>query len=446
MARATGLIGGARRIAAQRGLTPEEQAAQQSRPRSSTAGMGNTLAMASARPLFGGQMMQAQPMPQMQQPQPQQQPKRPSMWDGIAEDPLAFFFTGPNGVMKRQEADAAQQATQAQEQQLRQWAQSKKLDPEAVIYANRNNPEEFGKQVASAFGSEELTAGNMWRSGIGGENMTAPAKTGGEIRQVGNSIVAQQQDGSWKPVYTAESPQEAARAFSMFIDKNTGRQMFLMSDGKTKDTGIEAYIPTQITSVGGVPTAVDKRTLETSALAPLGDVADNKAALASAEVQGQAQGKAAFDLPSIELRTQTAISSIDELKKLNLDSRYGAQGKLWAVPGTEGANIQARITQVTSQAFLNAFDQLRGAGAITETEGNAATAAITRLKDQNITVGEALQAMSDLQSYYTKGLAVARQKARMAPTLPNRQAPGAAQSDLSQYSTEDLQRMLAGGQ
>ena len=342
----------------------------------------------------------------------------------------------------KQDALAQQQA---EEQQLRQWAQSKKLDPEAVVIARRDNPQEFAKRVSEAFGSQEITAGNTWRDGIGGPSMTAagPPKNDDDIQKVGNSIVQRQADGSWKSVYTAETPQEAARAFSMFIDKKTGRQMFLMSDGKTKDTGVEAYIPTQITSVGGVPTAVDKRTLETSSLSPLGEVADNKAALASAEVQGKAQGQAAFDLPGIRQRTQTAIKSIDELKGFNLEPRFGAQSKIWAVPGTEGANVQSRITQVTDQAFLNAFDQLRGAGAITETEGKAATGAITRLKNQNITVGEALQAMQDLQNYYAKGLAVAETKSRMAPTLPNRQAAG---SELSQYSTEELQRMLAGGQ
>jgi len=412
-------------------------AAQQTQPRGSMGAIAS--GMASARPLFGGSMP---PRPQMPPPlQPQAKP--PSMWDGIAQDPLAFFFTGPNGVMKRQQADAAQQAAQAQEQQLRQWAQSKNIDPEAAVIASRDNPQEFAKRVSEAFGSQEITAGNMWRDGIGGQSMTAPGKAGSEIRQVGNSIVEQQQDGSWKPVYTGSTPAETARAFQGFIDQGTGEQMLVMSDGTTKGTGRQAYVPPQISSFGGVPVAVDKRTLETSQLAGLGAVADNKAALASAEVQGKAQGQAAFDLPGIEMRTQTAISSIDELKKLNLNSRYGAQSKIWAVPGTEGADVQSRINQVTSQAFLNAFDQLRGAGAITQTEGEAATAAITRLKNQNITVGEALQAMDDLQAYYAKGLSVAKMKSRMAPTLPNRQAAG---GELSQYSTEELQRMLAGAQ
>ncbi len=410
-----GMFGNAMRTAQRRPLTPEEEAAMQQAAPAPGAAMQH---MNRRRPLIGGQMMQ-----QPQQQQPAAQP--PSMWDGIAQDPLAFLLTGADGVQERQQKQAAQQAAQAQEQRMMEMARSANLDPGAML-AMYTNPEKFGESYAKNYEAANVGEGDVRYFGNGQKPFAGPPKTGDDIRQVGNSILQRQQDGSWKPVYTGSTPAETARAFQGFIDRSSGNQMLVMSDGTVKDTGRQAYVPPQITSVGGVPTAVDKRTLETSTLSPLGEVAGNKAALASAEVQGKAQGQAAFDLPGIQLRTQTAISSIDELKKLNLNSRYGAQSKIWAVPGTEGADVQARITQVTSQAFLNAFDQLKGAGAITETEGAAATAAITRLKDQNITVGEALTAMEDLQDYYAKGLAVAKLKARQAPTLPDRQASGVA--------------------
>jgi len=265
----------------------------------------------------------------------------------------------------------------------------------------------------------------------------------GSIRQVGNSIVERQDDGSWKEIFTAKNPTDAARAFASFVNRDTGEQMSLMSDGTARGSGVNAYIPPQITSVGGVPNFVDKRTGGATIISPLEEVAGNKAAIASAEVQGQAQGKAAFDLPAIELRSQTAIDSISELKKLNIGPRYGAQSKVWAIPGTEGANIQARINQITSQAYLNAFDQLKGAGAITEAEGAAATAAITRLKDQNISVEEAFVAMNEMQTYYRKGIEVARLKATKAPTLPQRVPT--AKADLSRISDEELDRLIAQG-
>lgn len=424
-----GMFGNAMRSAQRRPLTPEEEAAQQARPRSSMGGIAS--GMASARPLFGGQMMQQRPAA-----------KPPSMWDGIAQDPLAFLLTGADGVQERQQKQAALASAQAQEERMMEMARGANLDPGAML-AMYANPEKFGESYAKNYEASNVGEGDVRYFGNGKQPFAGPPKTGDDIRQVGNSILERQQDRSWKPVYTAETPQEAARAFSMFIDKKTGRQMFLMSDGQTKDTGIEAYIPTQITSVGGVPTAVDKRTLETSPLSPLEEAAGNKAAMASAEVQGKAQGQAAFDLPTVEMRSQAAIASIGDLRKRDISARYGMQGKLYALPGTDGADVQALVNQVTSQAFLNAFDQLRGAGAITEREGQAATQAITRLQNQNITIGEAMISMDELERYYRKGLEVARMKATRGPTLPNRQASG---GDLSQYSTEELQRMLAGGQ
>lgn len=209
---------------------------------------------------------------------------------------------------------------------------------------------------------------------------------------------------------------------SVHIDQTSGRATAVMRDGSTKDLGFQP-VQTQVMSVGGVPTIVSKIPgSPNEQIVPLSEVAGNEAAIASAQVQGKSQGQAAFDLPGIELRSTTAINSIDDLKSRNIGQRYGVQGKLYAIPGTEGADIQALVNQVASQAFLNAFDQLKGAGAITETEGAAATAAITRLKDQNISVGEALKAANELQKYYRQGIKVARDKAVKAPVLPGRPA------------------------
>jgi hypothetical protein len=46
----------------------------------------------------------------------------------------------------------------------------------------------------------------------------------------------------------------------------------------------------------------------------------------------------------------------------------------------EANDYQGILDQVKGNTFLQAFDSLRGAGAITETEGKAATAALTRLQ------------------------------------------------------------------
>jgi hypothetical protein len=49
------------------------------------------------------------------------------------------------------------------------------------------------------------------------------------------------------------------------------------------------------------------------------------------------------------------------------------------VPGTDTASFMSRLEQVQGGAFLQAFETLKGGGAISETEGTKATQAITRM-------------------------------------------------------------------
>ena len=330
--------------------------------------------------------------------------------------------------LARQEADAAERRKVQQEADIQRWIASD--DPrDRMRLANALNSGELGENLAKRFGTNVLNPGDVLDRGIDTPESrfaVEPKQTdANNIRQVGNSIVERQQDGSWKPVFTGSSPAEAAKVHAAFIDRETGEQVSLMSDGTARGSGRNAYIPPTISSVGGVPTAVDRRTFEATEVVPLATAAGNSASIASADVQGKAQGQVAFDLPVIEQRAQTAMSSIADLKGRDLGTRFGMQGRLYAIPGTDGADVQAVVDQVTSQAFLNAFEQLKGGGAITEREGQAATQAITRLQNQNITVGEALKAMDELDGYYRKGLDVARQRAIKAPVLPGRPGPSA---------------------
>ena len=74
------------------------------------------------------------------------------------------------------------------------------------------------------------------------------------------------------------------------------------------------------------------------------------------------------------------ISSIEGiLNDPALDKSVGAFSILQNVPGTPQRGFKARADQLQGQAFLQAFNSLRGAGQITEIEGAKATAAIGRL-------------------------------------------------------------------
>ena len=77
---------------------------------------------------------------------------------------------------------------------------------------------------------------------------------------------------------------------------------------------------------------------------------------------------------------QSMINTIDGiLGDPALDSATGIFSFLQSVPGTEQRRVGARIKQLDGQAFLQAFESLKGGGQITEIEGTKATQAIGRL-------------------------------------------------------------------
>lgn len=74
------------------------------------------------------------------------------------------------------------------------------------------------------------------------------------------------------------------------------------------------------------------------------------------------------------------ISSIDGiLSDPALDFATGWLAWTQNVPGTDARRFGARARQLNGQAFLQAFESLKGAGGITESEGAKATEAIGRL-------------------------------------------------------------------
>jgi hypothetical protein len=80
------------------------------------------------------------------------------------------------------------------------------------------------------------------------------------------------------------------------------------------------------------------------------------------------------------------------------------------IPGTQGKSFSIRHKEVLSQAFLDAFEALKGAGAITEKEGEKATAARTRM-DLAQSESEYKLAAREYQGVLKRGVETA--KARM---------------------------------
>ena len=72
------------------------------------------------------------------------------------------------------------------------------------------------------------------------------------------------------------------------------------------------------------------------------------------------------------------------------------------IPGTEQARADALAKQLEGQAFLQAFQSLKGGGAITNIEGDKATGAIARLQ-RSQSKADYIAALKDLRGVLDTG-------------------------------------------
>jgi len=109
--------------------------------------------------------------------------------------------------------------------------------------------------------------------------------------------------------------------------------------------------------------------------------------------------------------TTNAISNIDNLlTHPKLAEGLGFNALFSFIPESEALNIKTRIKQISGQNFLNAFEKLKGAGAITEVEGQKAEQASARI-DQYLSKDNFQEAMRELRQWYTFAQEKGMQKA-----------------------------------
>jgi hypothetical protein len=157
--------------------------------------------------------------------------------------------------------------------------------------------------------------------------------------------------------------------------------------------------------------------------------------MASAKATGEAIAKgdvaAMQALPKVISRAEQSMRLIDELVGKR-DSKTGellkgskphpgfenSVGATWLpgsrfVPGTDAASFMSRFDQIKDSSFLEAFESLKGGGAITEKEGSKATSAINRMSIAT-TEKEFISAAMDLQDVIRTGVQNAQAKAARA--------------------------------
>lgn len=139
----------------------------------------------------------------------------------------------------------------------------------------------------------------------------------------------------------------------------------------------------------------------------------------TAKVEGEATGDARARLPKVELQGENMLNTIEQIRN-HPGRTHGAQTYIPAIRGTPRYAFERLVAQSTGQAFLQAFESIKGGGHITEIEGKKATEAITRLETVGLSKKEYDKALNDLQEVVERGLENARRRAnRDAGTSPN---------------------------
>lgn len=120
-----------------------------------------------------------------------------------------------------------------------------------------------------------------------------------------------------------------------------------------------------------------------------------------------------------------------------LDFSTGAMQWSQVVPGTPMYRFGTRVRQLNGQAFLQAFNMLKGAGQITEAEGQKATEAVGRL-DSGQSPEDYRTALTELRDILGRAVQRPRGWADTTPArIPKMSASEISDMDLQALSPED---------
>jgi hypothetical protein len=197
---------------------------------------------------------------------------------------------------------------------------------------------------------------------------------------------------------------------------------------------------------GGQPQKVifDPTTLQTQ---NVGGQAPSTAETERQKIVGEAQGKSQASLPNMLENANFMLKSIDDVT--GHPGKYFGTGPTAPIasriPGTSTYNFGIAVDQLRGKTFLEAFNSLRGAGAITEKEGSKATNALARL-DTMQSESAFNAALKDLREVVQSGaqremLKSQRTPSQVAPILentgpqpPNMLSPRAAPKEQGQFN------------
>jgi hypothetical protein len=188
----------------------------------------------------------------------------------------------------------------------------------------------------------------------------------------------------------------------------------------------------------------DRRTGQTIA-----EIPKDIAGVARQGVIGKDEGERIVNAPGEVRVADEALATINQIRNHPGREGWGAQGATAAlpwigngIPGTAGRDFVALVDQAKGQAFLQAFESLKGGGQITNVEGDAATKARARLDRTQSREGFD-QALKDIEAIANKARDRVMRGVRVTPDgreYPiGQQPPPSGQTNAPAQSSAALQ-------
>jgi hypothetical protein len=169
-----------------------------------------------------------------------------------------------------------------------------------------------------------------------------------------------------------------------------------------------------------IDTATSTILLDPVSRQKIGEIPKDLAGAEKQKAEGKLTGEAAKALPATLAKADSAIKTIDEAlaEKSGLHRSTGLYSMFPTVPGSDSANFQASLKKIQGATFIQAYQDLRGTGAISEVEGAKAEDAIAALsvaQDED----HMKKALNDLREVIVAGKERAKLLAGQPPASDN---------------------------
>lgn len=220
------------------------------------------------------------------------------------------------------------------------------------------------RQIASMLLGRQLDAGDPYKQA---ELQLKQAQTQAALRKANNPNADETYFGNPIAIQNADGTISYGQIGNQgsFKPIQLGEGQTFAPPTKTIDTGTEVIMTDQ---AGNVISRTPKMNREAAA------------ETAGGQVEGKTEAEKRLAAPGDIQAAQTALDVLDQIEKHpGLDIGTGIMSVGNSIPGTPGYDFQNLVKQASSGAFLSAIQQMRGMGALSNSEGAAATAAVNRM-------------------------------------------------------------------